>query len=457
MTTATINTAREQTQDIFERVDGGAGVRLNFHAAQWKAWDSTARIVLVLAGTQGGKTSFGPHWLMREMIARGAGDYIAVAPTFPLMNKKMLPEFKRVFESTFKLGKYVGGSEKVFRLSRAGELFLFGEHQEEQTRIYFGHAQDADSLESATAKAAWLDEAGQKKFKLDSFDAIMRRLSIHRGRVLITTTPYYHGWLKKRVFDVWKNEGTSADIEVVQFRSTANPAFPKESDEEARRVLPDWKYRMFYLAQFTKPAGMIYSDFDEQLHVVKPFVLENRLESFTIFAGIDFGGVNTAAVLIARDNDSGDLYLFAEYHAGDRTSKQHAQAIDAHAQTQFADSESEKDDVKKMRRRVVAFGGAKSEGQWRREFAAGGLKIREPKVADVEIGIDRVTAVLKTNRLFIFDTCQRVIDEFNSYSRPLDENNEPTEGIENKSDYHLLDALRYVIPSAARGAGLIAW
>ena len=43
--------------------------------------------------------------------------------------------------------------------------------------MYFGHANDPDSLESATAKAAWLDEAAQNKFKLDSWEAILRRLS----------------------------------------------------------------------------------------------------------------------------------------------------------------------------------------------------------------------------------------------------------------------------------------
>jgi hypothetical protein len=35
-------------------------LRFNFHPGQWRAWQSLKRFILVLAGTQSGKTSFGP-------------------------------------------------------------------------------------------------------------------------------------------------------------------------------------------------------------------------------------------------------------------------------------------------------------------------------------------------------------------------------------------------------------
>ncbi len=52
------------------------------------------------------------------------------------------------------------------------------------SRILFGYATDPESLESATAKAAVLDEAGQKKFKVGAWQAILRRLALHQGRAL---------------------------------------------------------------------------------------------------------------------------------------------------------------------------------------------------------------------------------------------------------------------------------
>ena len=81
-----------QTQTISQpyHVEGDKLV-LDFHRGQWAAWDSLARFIVILAGTQGGKTSFGPHWLYREIQQRGPGDYMVVTPTYKLLNLKELP------------------------------------------------------------------------------------------------------------------------------------------------------------------------------------------------------------------------------------------------------------------------------------------------------------------------------------------------------------------------------
>ena len=102
-------------------------------------------------------------------------------------------------------------------------------------------------------------------------------------------------------------------------------------------------------------------------------------------------------------------------------------------------------------------GGSKSEGQWRREFAAGGtvngvrvagIPIHGPAVPEVqsiEVGIQRVYGAFNLDRLLVFDDLHGFLDELQSYSRELDEMGEPTEKIEAKETFHLLDAVRYVI------------
>lgn len=87
------------------------------------------------------------------------------------------------------------------------------------------------------------------------------------------------------------------------------------------------------------------------------------------------------------------------------------------------------------------------------EFRAAGLPVSEPRVADVEVGIDRVYGLIKSDRLYVFNTCARLIDELGRYSRELDDEGEPTEKIANKNEYHLLDALRYVGSFLAEGGG----
>jgi len=402
----------------------GGGLEFRFHKYQRQAMRARERFILLLGGTQSGKTSFGHIWLHREIALRGAGDYLAVAPTYPLMKKKLLPEFLSFFRDLLGLGDY-NVVDKIFTFSPAGELSFFGKIQEQPTKIFFGHAQDPDALESATAKAAWLDECGQGKFKLGSFEAILRRLSLYMGRVLMTTTPYNLGWLKQKFWDVMEAGNAKAEsIRVISFPSIANPSFPRAEYERARRDLPRWKFDMFYRAIFTRPAGMIYDCFDTASHVLRSFDIP---DDWQVFAGVDFGGVNTAALKVAHDEATGNLYVFEEYHNGGLTAKGHA------------------DRIQSNRAADIAYGGAKSEGQWRQEFASGGLPIQEPPISEVEVGINRVYGALKNGRLFILDSCPLLLDEIGSYARETDDMGTPTEKIADKSTYHMLDALRYVM------------
>lgn len=427
---ATIAPMREVTE--------AGTLRWNFHAGQLQAWDATQRFILVLAGTQSGKTSFAPPWLLREIQGKGPGDYLVATPTFPLLELKALPEFKWLFEQTMQLGTYVSSPVRKFTFSDAGSIRMFGYLPNVKTVVYFGHAQDPDSLESATYKGAWIDEAGQKKFRRGSWEAINRRLSIHRGRVLLTTTPYDLGWMKTELYDPWEASGRNhPHIAVINFRSCDNPAFPQEEYDEQRDKLPEWKFNMFYNGRFERPAGMIYSCYDERVHVIPQFTVPKE---WPRFQGGDFGGVNTAAVFLAGElNDKGEAtgrYIaYREYLKGGRTAAEHA--------ANWRRGEP---------RLPRCVGGSKSEGQWRKEFAAARYPIAEPDIADVEVGINRVYAGLKTGKLLIMSHLTGTREQFRTYSRPLDDRGEPTEGIEDKEIYHFLDSVRYIGTWLFRGS-----
>jgi hypothetical protein len=426
------------TNELVEITPEGK-LRLHFHHGQWQAWHSSRRIVGVIAGTQSGKTVFGSPWLHREIQQRGPGDYMVVTPTFPLLELKALPEFRRYFEDILALGTYRASPVRIFNFSESGQLRTFGNSgYDYRTNVFFGYAAEPESLESATAKAAWLDEAGQKRFKVDSWEAIRRRLSIHRGRVLITTTPYNLGWLKQRVWDKWK-EG-DPNIDVIRFVSITNPLFSREEWDDARRNLPRWKFDMFYRAIFTRPAGLIYDVFDETRHRIPRGQITVQ-DDWPRYLGLDFGGVNTVGLFYAQIPGTSKLYLYREYKAGGRTAREHVEHL----------LEGEP---------VVPFcvGGSRSEGQWRREFLAAGLRVRGPAVTDVEVGIDRVYGRHKADEILVSGDCTGYLDEKLTYSRVLDENGEPTEEIEDKSEFHFMDAERYVLgwltrPRQQQGGG----
>jgi hypothetical protein len=371
-------------------------------------------------------TRVGPVWLHREMRRKGPMDYLVAAPSLPLFSKGAGPALQYYFESVFRFGT-LKTSPVRFDFTEDGCRRLWGSVPEVMPRIIVGHADDPDSLEAMTVGAAWLDEAGMPRFKLGSYDAVQQRVAIARGRTLITSKPYAPNWLKTKVFDPWERAGGDhPEIGVVQFGSADNPAFPKEEVERARRELPVWKFRMHYLGIFERPAGLIYDCFDPGRHVVD---VDHSAWAVRV-GGLDFGGVNTAAVFAAQHPRSGVWLVYREYHP------RRAMTAAAHAA-----------ELRRGEPRFRAWvGGSKSEGQWRSEFAQAGMPVGVPsaRLSDVEVGIQRVYSMINTGRLYVHRRCERLIDELSAYSRPVDERGEPTEGIMDKESQHLADALRYL-------------
>jgi len=413
-------------------IDPEGNVRVHFHPGQERAWDSKARFVFVFAGTQGGKTSFSPWWLNREIdrtaVPTGENDYLAATASYDLFKLKFLPEMRKVFEDYLHRGRFWSGSKVIELCDDDGRFWAHSADDRMYGRIILRSAQAEGSLESATAKAAVLDECGQDEFRVEHWEAVQRRLSLNQGRVLGATTLYNRGWVKSQVYDPWR--AGSKDIEVVSFPSFENPAFPREEYDRMAALLPRWKLNMFYRGEFDIPEGLIYQPFDTETDVCDDFEVPPE---WPRWGGTDFGGVNQAGVCFAERPD-GHLFLIAEYLQGQRTAKAHA------------------DEMAKWRCRRW-WGGAASEDQWRREFGACGLPILQPVTGDVEVGIDIVYSVMAEKHLTVFRSCKRWLDEVGVYSRKLDKAGQPTEVIAEKETFHLLDATRYCLGSIRRRGG----
>lgn len=409
----------------------------DFHPGQQRAWASSKRFVAVIAGVRSGKTSFGAWWLWREMRTCGPGDYLIVAPNYPLIDKAAGPEVQSLFEQQLRLGK-MRIQPYQFRITERGHSVLWPTTPyKRQSRILFGHADDPDSLEAMTVKAAWLDECGQRRFRLASWEAVQARLAIDRGRALLTSRPYDMGWLKQKIHDPWQAAGGNhPEIDLIRFDSTENPAFPRDEFERAKAELPRWKFDMMYRARFERPAGLVYDCFDPDRHTCPPFAIP---DDWPRYLGLDFGGVNTCALYFAKEPKTDILYLYREYYPrAARTAKHHVEAI-----------------LAGEAKRPTAIGGSHSEGQWRSEFAAAGLGVSEPAVKEVDVGITRVYAAFASDKVKVFPSCHRFLEEVATYSYKTDEAGNPlgTGEIEDKHDAHALDACRYIIGWLHRTGG----
>jgi len=408
------------------RVDAQSGkLSLSLHSAQSQVWRSNRRFVFFIAGTQSGKTSLGPWWLWREIERCGAGDYLAVTSSYDLFKLKMLPALRECFEEVMNVGRYWSG-DRVIELKNPATGRFAAERADDPMwgRIILRSAQTSTGLESATAKGAWLDECGQDEFGLDSWEAVLRRLSLAQGRVLGTTTPYNLGWLYTEVYQRWVKRDPS--YHVTQARSTVNPAFPLAEFLRAQGTMAEWKFRMFYQGLFERPENLIYSAFNLTRHVVDPFEVP---KNWPRYVGVDFGAINTALVWLAENPASGEFFAYRESLDGNRTTAEHAAAA-----LQTAHGENV----------VIWTGGSDSEKQERWDWRSHGVHVRPPVVWSVEAGIDRVIELLKQDRLRVMRHCRGLIDEFGSYRRKQDQTGETTEEIKDKRKFHRLDALRYV-------------
>lgn len=419
------------------KIENGVLDLTGLHRGQIQMMRSNRQVIAVIAGTQSGKTVSGPPWLLREIISRGEGQYLVVGPSLSLLKKKAMKEFLALFDKGMQLGK-MNYTDLKYTFSKKACMRLFGKYTE-GVEVLFGYAQKPESLESMTVKAVWADEAGQGDFKYDSFLAIQRRCLQHRARQLYTTTPYNLGWLKREIYDRWMDG--NARFDVIQFKSIDNPTFPKEEWDHAKATMPDWKFKMFYEAIFTSPAGAIYDIFRDEAHVCEPFHIP---ANWPRIYGVDFGNVNTAMICIAIDPltidspewpDGPMMYVYRTYRTGNKSEEEHVKAILA------------KEDKGIKPWPPLAVGGARSEDEWREGFGNVGMTIFRPTISGVEEGISKVYAALATGRLQVFrHRCEKLInDEIAMYSRELDKNDEPTDKIANKNTFHRLDALRYAV------------
>lgn len=405
------------------------------HEGQRRVWDSTRRFVFMIAGKQSGKTIYGPLWLFQQIMKRGAGDYLAVSATYDLFKLKMLPAIKEFFVKTLGIGRWWAG-DRILEIKNPYTGKFDAERQDDPmwARIILRSADSEEGLQSATAKAAWLDEPGL--YKPTVWKDVLGRLSLHRGEVLGTTTPYDLGWLKQIIYDPFI-KGLDTDIDVIQFSSKLSPFFSDEEYEMLRTKMQTWQFRMDYDAEFGRPPAAIYEDFVDELRGDGGHKVQRKsvklLPHHPRFVAIDPGTVNPAKIWVAHITEE-DIYIIYRIEKGGKrlTSKEHA-AKDVR-------------EAKERDERVIWWAiGAKSEKYWREDYKnAGANGVKEPTVSEVEEGIDRVTHLWKTFRLYVMDDLYDLIDEILKYSREVDPvNGDVLPGIKDKSTFHLLDAVRY--------------
>jgi len=181
-----------------------------------------------------------------------------------------------------------------------------------------------------------------------------------------------------------------------------------------------------YLGMWVSPEGAIYDALEER-HTTESFEIPT---SWPRFVGVDPFGAFISAVWLAWEEENKKLHVYREYY------EPFGVSTPTHVSNIIRRTGSET---------VFAWaGGGPSERQARADFKASGIPLQAPPIAEVWAGIDRVNQLILDDAIIIHDNCPGLLSEFGAYKRKV-VNGQPTEQIQDKDTFHLLDALRYIV------------
>lgn len=313
------------------------------------------------------------------------------------------------------------------------------------TRIELKGADNPDSLRGMSLSGAVLDEYAFMPDGKYLYDTIIRpALADKNGWAVFISTP---NGVHNHFYDLVQN--AKADPEMYFFsHATAqdNPYFAQNEWEQTRREYEKEgkvdEFNQEWLAEFSNPAQLVYSNFDRDVHVLPGTEFMKEMpEHGTYNMAVDFGMTDpTAAVFVKIDYD-GNWWVFDEVYKTDLDLDQLIYVLrDKMGDDRYT--------------RILGDGAARFEIESlrKRKFRIIGSK----KGADsIHNGIREVKALLHVRegsgkpKLFIHSACKNLIKEFESYSWIRDSMEQITNVPEDKNN-HALDALRYLALDKAR-------
>jgi phage terminase large subunit len=207
-----------------------------------------------------------------------------------------------------------------------------------------------------------------------------------------------------------------------------NPRENSENIAEARKTMSAAEFSQEYLADFNVFEGQVWK-FDAAACVSN--LEELNVERMDIIAGLDWGFKDpTALCILAYDWDSQKYYVIDEYLQAERTTEQHAEAINEmiarwNPDFIFIDSAAQQ----------VRFDLAQNFG-----IATTNAE------KDVLSGIGHVASIVENNNLIVSGNCKHTLVALDAYQ--WDENpNLLKEKPKHNYASHMADALRYALYS----------
>ena len=419
-------------------------MQVRLHETQLQVAQDTHRFRVICAGRRWGKSVLSQLTVLK-WATENIGSYWIVSPTYRQGKQIHWRGLQKIIPRQWVEKK--NEVELSITLKNGSVIELKG-------------AENPDALRGVKLRGLVVDEiASIRNWEWLWSEVLRATLTDYEAPVLFISTPkgYNHFF---ELFEQGQNTTESSSYKSWKFTSYDNPYIKKEEIDNAKKELTEDTFYQEYMADFRKYTGLVYKEFQREVHVIEPFDIPKE---WSIYRGIDFGSTNpTACLWIGVDGDE-NWYIFKEHY-------QTGQTIDYHAGVINAGSNGYS---------IQSTYGDPSGAQWISEFNQRGVYITPANKETgtnfnswVRFGIEKVAERLKlvpgrilpfrgktdiSNNsegnvrglpsLFIFSHCTNIIREFETYRwkeksvTQAQDLNEPD--VPEKANDHAMDALRY--------------
>lgn len=365
-----------------------------------EALASKYKFIRYSGGVGSGKTMIGCITLLHMAVLK-RGDYLIGRQFMPELRSTTYKTFHDICPPELIVEKRVADAETIIRTVDGGT-----------STILFRGLEEPDKLRSLNLNAFYIDEAAQVSEA--AFMLLQGRLrGAHFRKGIITQNPGGHDWAWRWFVkqDMITSDTVKRQFLNIRAPSTENIHLP---DGYVDTMLASWSKERIereIMGSDDTFEGMVYTEFDRSLHVVKPFRIP---DDWTRRVGVDHGFRNPSAWVYGAMDGDGNMYIYREYYEKEKLiqdiCKENIKLIGG-----------EKIEQVRIDPSVKATRGAtgKSDYDIYLENLPNGFPLLMAQ-NDVTAGIDRVKSYLKPDkngkpRVYIFETCTHLIDEILQY------------------------------------------
>lgn len=270
---------------------------------QSKVWNDPNRFKVINVGRRSGKSTLS----VLKVI-----DFASNTPNS--ISWMISPTYKQTKQIAFELFRQYFPMDLLDKVNETELIF----HLKNGSRILLKGAEDPDSLRGVRIDFCVLDEVAFINKWERVWKVIRPTLVDSKAKCWFISTPNGFNHFKEL------SEIQDKDYSYFHFTSYDNPYIDKEELDKAKLETDEDSFAQEYLGEFRKMSGLVYKEFNRDIHMVDI----PDLHSYTFTRALDFGFAHkTALIYFAISPDGSQMYAYDGLYATGMVIPQIAEAV----------------------------------------------------------------------------------------------------------------------------------